>query len=216
MEIITLPELRFGDLQSFSESLLPIVEPLPQLAPQVQTFKDAFAVFKDGMTKKQASSDKKTLDKARDQLIAGLMYGVLSEQSFLYKEQNIIDALKEIVDITDKYGFELSRLPYNRQSAKTDNMLKELERASLSLFPSLERWIAPIKLANEDFKKEADEYVGDQSEASDTVAAYLAVPDLENAIKALFILLFSHRQVADTKELKAAYKKILALVASYR
>ena len=216
MEIITLPQMPLADLQSFSESLVPVVEPLPQIAPQVQSFKDAFAVFQKGMTKQDASSDKKTLDKVRDDLIGGLLYGVQSEQLFPYQEKSVKDALKKIVDIADKYGFELTRLRYNQQSSKTDNFIKELEGANISQFPALERWIAPIKKANADFKGEVSEYFDEQTAASDTTAAYLTAPALENAIKSIFTLLVAHRQVADTPELKAAYKKIAKMVAAYR
>ena len=216
MEIIILPQFLLADLQSFSESLVPIVDPLPQIAPQVQTFKDKLAVFQDGMTKKQASSDKKTMDKTRDRLISGLLDGVQSEQQFTYEEATVIEQLKEIVAIADRYGYELTRLPYNQQSAETDNFVKELEGVPLSQFPALERWIAPIKAANAAFKAEVSEYADDKSEASDTEAAYLAAPALENAIKSIFTLLVAHRQVADTEELKAAYKKIIARLSSYR
>ncbi|UXP32322.1 hypothetical protein N6H18_18445 [Reichenbachiella agarivorans] len=118
--------------------------------------------------------------------------------------------------ITDKYGLELSRLPYDEQTAQTDNMIAQLEAIDLSLLPAVQRWIALIKTANDNFKVTVVTYLKGQTEDSDTAAASIAAIPLGDALKALFTIHFAHAQVSKTDTLVNAYKELTFLVNSYR
>ncbi|MEM9339253.1 MAG: DUF6261 family protein [Bacteroidota bacterium] len=215
MTILSLPQLRLAELQSLTESLLPIATPLTEVGPQTQQVSEAFETFKQGMIKNAAASDKKTLDKTRDQLTSGLLYGVQSELLFPPTGTET-KTLEQVAEITGRYGFGLNRLPYNEQTAETDNMLKELEALNLSSLPNISRWTGPIREANEAFKAASTDFLEGKVEAADTASATEAAPALETAIRELFTLLFAHLQISKTETLEKAYKELAALVDSYK
>ncbi|MEM6815511.1 MAG: DUF6261 family protein [Bacteroidota bacterium] len=213
--MLVLPSLRWAQLQSFTESLLSIVDPLTEVAPQTQKIKEAFTVFQQGMMKDQASSGKEALDRSRDQYIKGLLYGIQSEQHFP-QEVDHEALMKQLLELADNYGFGLIRLPYNDQSSQTDNLLTELEAIDLSSMPHISRWITKIREANNSFKKSVGEYLSEQVETSETLSATKASPELIAAIEDLFVMLFSYLQIAKTDALEQAYKEIVALTNSYK
>ncbi len=215
MEILSLPQLRLAQLQNLTERLLPIVKGIEQLAPQVHQIGNAFDTFQRGMVRKGASSDKPSLDRTRDQYISGLLHEVQAEQYFPHVSETA-DVLKQIIGVTSKYGFGLTRLPYNEQTAQTDNMLSELETLDLSQLPHLARWLDPIRLANDTFKQAVKEYLEGEVRTADIASATAAAPALEEAVRTLFAVLFAHLQIARTEQLEQAYKEIAQLTASYR
>lgn len=215
MKMITVPTLRMAQLQSLSEKAISITENLPEVAPQVAESKALYETFKDGMTREEASSDKRTLDRTRDNLNSGYFKAVECEQSFPH-ESAVVQVLDRVVKITENYGFGLNRMTYDEQTAQTDNMLKELEALDLSALPSLSRWLAPIKDANDNFKKVADEYFQGLNASAETTAASKAALPLTEALNNLFTLLFAHAKVSGSAELTSAYKELITLVGTYK
>ncbi|MCV9387044.1 DUF6261 family protein [Reichenbachiella ulvae] len=215
MEVLKMPRLRMAQLQTLTNGVLKTTEDLKEVAAPVAEVQSRFLVFKDGMTRSDASSDKETLDRTRDNLNTGFFNGVLSEQFFTH-EPAVAKVLDQVVKITNDYGFGLSRLSYDEQTAQTDNMLKKLEALDLSALPSLSRWLEPIKTANENFKQVTDEYLGELNSAGETTAAYKAAEPLAEALNQLFTLLFAHAQVSGSPELTKAYKELVTLVDTYK
>ncbi|MCV9386863.1 DUF6261 family protein [Reichenbachiella ulvae] len=215
MQIIVVPELRVAQFQTFSNKALDITKDLKELAPQVAEAKALYDIFVAGMTRDQASSDKKLLDRTRDKLNTGFFNAVMSEQIFPH-ESETAKVLDQLVKITDEYGFELSRLTYDEQTAQTDNMLKKIEALDLSALPSLSRWIEPLKTANDNFKAVSDEYFQQLNASKDTKAATEAAEPLVDALNKLFTLLFSHANVTGSAELIKAYKELTTLVSTYK
>lgn len=66
--------------------------------------------------------------------------------------------MDKLVNITGGYGFGLSKLSYDEQTAQTDNMLKELEALDLTPLAGVVRWIVPLKTANDAFKSVTVDY----------------------------------------------------------
>ncbi|MEO1254215.1 MAG: DUF6261 family protein [Bacteroidota bacterium] len=216
MEIISIPQLRLGQLQTLTESTLKIAEPLTELADHVAKVKAEFATFMQGIQKDAAQSDKKTLDKTRDQFVSGFFFAVKSETYFPHVEQITKDAVAALSKLADKYGFEINRLSYDEQSAAVDNMIEEVEAINLTDLAHLSRWVAELKAANEAFKAAAKDFLTSTVEQSDTDSATQVAPRLTGELENLYTMLFAHAQVSGTDTLRQAYNELSALVDSYR
>lgn len=216
MELIKLPQMRLAQLQSFTDSTLSITTPLPEVSTQVQRIQAAYTEFLKGMTKTNAASDKKTLDKTRDLVNAGFFKNVEAEQLFPYSDMPTLSALAKVVNITNKYGFGLNRLPFDEQTAETDNMLNELNGLDLSTLPTLSRWIAPMTEANNQFRAFTLTYLEDVTTTNSTQAAYLVAKPLEDALNELFTVLFASVVVAKTEPLQQAYAQLITLCDNYK
>lgn len=216
MEMIILPALRLAQLQTVTTSVIEYTENLTEVESEVGKVQSAFTNFQQGMTKGSVASDKKTLDKTRDRLNTGFFTSVEAEQYFPQQEEATQQLLAEVVRITDKYGFGLSRLSYDEQTASTDNMIEELEALDLTSLPTISRWLAPVKAANEDFRQGVKNYLEVLTTSKDTEAAYKAAEPLTDALNELFKMLFAHVKVSNTEPLVSAHKSIATLVDSYR
>ena len=215
MKLITLPQLRMAQLQTLAESTIQLVTPISEVSSETTALMEAFSIFQQGMIKKYASSDKRTLDRSRDLIASGFFKSIEAEQLFP-AEETTKTLLDEVLTVVDKYGFELSRLPYNEQTSKTDNMLNELSELDLSAFPSLQRWIAPIQEANTAFKAASQNYLEEVVESEDTLGAYESAITLQESLNKLFTMLFAHAQVTGNEDLVSTYKELDALVESYK
>ncbi|MEP4535010.1 MAG: hypothetical protein ABJ004_18085 [Cyclobacteriaceae bacterium] len=76
MQTINLPQVRLVQLQTLTEGVLQITEPLTEVAEQVQAAAAAFVDFQEGMTKSTSASNKKTLDRTRDVINSGFFKSV--------------------------------------------------------------------------------------------------------------------------------------------
>ena len=130
MKILTLPRMPLTARQSFTDTLRYTVEPLQELASGVQQIKTAYAAFTEGMQKKQAVSDKQTLE--------------------------------QVVSIS------------------------------------------------------VQQYLQERAEAAEESSASAAAPALEEAISALFKLLFAHVPISGSAELPKAHKERELLLDNYR
>ena len=216
MEMIKLPRVRMAQLQTLTEGVIQLTENLGEVAAQVQTVKTNFTNFKEGMIKNAAASNKKMLDRTRDRMIAGFFKSMDSEEVYPHTEPPVKTTLEKAVAVVDKYRYELNRMTYDEQTSETDNLLKELETIDLNILPAVQRWIVPMKTANDNFKQTVKSYLEEQTEASDTSAASAAAIPLEDALNALFTLLFAHVHVSKSETLIKAYKELITLVDSYR
>lgn len=216
MKMLILPRLKMAELQSFAEGFLSMVQPHPELTAQVQAVTQSYDVFKKGMLKNQASSEKKTLDRTRDVYISGLLYTIVAEKAFPHTDPAWVKMLEEVEHVTEKYGFALNKLPYNEQSAQTDNLLDELEALDLSGYSSIARWLDPIREANEAFKIASSAYLASQAEEAGTISASEAASGLEDSINAVFKILFAHMQISKTEKLEKVYQELRALIDSYK
>lgn len=216
MQTINLPQVRLAQLQTLTESVIGITQPLTEVAAQVQNVTEAFTAFQEGMTKTTSASNKKTLDRTRDLINSGLFKSVEAEQFYPHDADEAKTAVSHVVACVNKYGYELNRLSYDEQTAETDNMVTELEALDLSTLPAVERWIALIKSANESFKLTTKAYLQQQTQAGDTEAASKAAVPLENALNELFTILHAHVLITKTDALINAHKELTTLVNSYR
>jgi len=218
MEIINLPRLRVNQLQTLCENSLQICEPLTEIAQAVNNVKTARDAFSAGMLKDHAASGKKELDTVRDTLVSGFIKAVRAEQLFPHSDETAKTALKAMVLAVNKYGKNISRLPYDEESAAIDNLVADVEATDLTPLDGtgLTRWIAPLKTANSQFKATVQEYVSDLAEVSQTEAAYTLAPALVDALEGMFTMLFAHIKINPTEQLTMAYAELEQLVNSYR
>ena len=124
--------------------------------------------------------------------------------------------MDKLVNITGGYGFGLSKLSYDEQTAQTDNMLKELEALDLTPLAGVVRWIVPLKTANDAFKSVTVDYFKMATQLAETVAASNAALPLTDALNDLFTMLFAHVQITGTDELIRAYKELITQVEAYK
>lgn len=216
IKMIAIPRLKLAQLQTLTESTLSIAAPITVVANQLTALQTTFDQFLEGLQKDRAASDKATLDKTRDQIISGFMLHVRAEDNFPHTDESLRNAIRSIRRITERYGFAITRLPYNQQSAQVDNMLGELEKVDMTGLEMLSRWLTPIKAANDAFKSAADTFVKDVAATAQLDAASTIAPDLLTSLESLFTMMFAHAQVAPTDELTQAYLELSVLVDSYR
>jgi hypothetical protein len=216
MEMIKLPQMRLAQLQALTENTVTITKDLPEMAAQLAAVEQALENFQKGMIKSNASSNKNTLDRSRDFLNSGFFKGVESEQLFPQSDEAAKQALTTIAAVASKYDYALNRLSYDEQTARTDNMIAELEALDFSTIPQLGRWVSLMKEANTAFKGLVESYIEDKTEADNTAAASKAAIPLQDALNSLFTLLFAHVQISQTEPLITAYQELNTLIASYR
>ncbi|WP_258097631.1 DUF6261 family protein [Marinoscillum pacificum] len=215
MKMITVPQLRIAQLQTFTEGVLSTTANLSEVSAQVADVQAHFDAFKEGMIRAKAISDKPMLDRTRDSLNSGFFKSVEAEQLFPHKG-GAKELLDDLVKITSEYGFRLYRMTYDEQTAQTDNMLKELEGLKLGPLPAVSRWIAPLKAANDAFKATTVEYFKDVTASGDTEAATSTAPALTDSINKLFTMLFAHVQISGSEALIQAYKELITQVDAYK
>ena len=216
IKMIAVPRLRLAELQTLTESTLSIAAPVPVVAEELSALQATFDKFLEGLQKDRAASDKATLDKTRDQIISGFLLHVRAEDNFPYDDATFRNTIRNIRRITERYGFAITRLPYNEQSAQVDNMLGELEKIDMTGLELLSRWFTPIREANEAFKAAADTFVQDIAATAQQDAASTIAPELLTNLESLFTMMFAHAQVSPTEELTKAYLELSVLVDNYR
>lgn len=215
MKLLTVPQVQLAQLQSLTETLIRFIEPHEELTPHLTTVKELFVTFQEAIVKEDAVSNKRTLDRTRDLITYGMMQNVEVELLFPNQPNNRVKKLKEIEVVIEKYGPSIKKLPYDKQTAETDNMIKELEALDLSTVPNMVRWIEPLKTANENFKKGADDYLQDSVKSEAQASASAVSVDLINEINDLLTMLFAHVKVAKTDALKNSYADVTALIEQY-
>lgn len=216
MKLITVPQLRLGQLQTLTEQTIKLTEPIGQLSPWLADVQAAFKPFLTGMLKDPAGSDKKTLDKTRDQYLSGFFLNVKSESYYPHEDATMQEVVQKLLRVTEKYGFKINKLPYDEETAAIDNLLAELGSMELSGIPHLARWIGKIKAANESFKAASKDYLETYVKNSTTESASVAAPALTVALEDLYTMLFAHAKVAADQELVNVYQKLSELVDTYR
>lgn len=217
MDIINIPQLRLGQLQALTESSLKIAQPLTVLEDAVARVQTTFEVFKAGMQKDQASSDKKLLDQKRDKLISGFLMAIKAEDNFYHTDPVATDTQAALKKVMKPYTSKIIRLPYDEQTAAVDNMIEEVETVALSTLPHLARWISPIKEANKQFKDAAKDFLEDTVSSSQIVPASQVALELKRALENMYTILFAHAKLnQNDPTLTTAYQELTALVDSYR
>lgn len=219
MEIISLPRLRLAELQSLTEATTAICAPIKEVEVQKQQVDKEFVVFKEAVLKKQAGGEiKKAVDKIRDRYNSGFFFNIKAETYYPYTNEAAIKTVKQLKDLSVKYGFKINRLPFNEETAAIDNCLEEAEKIDLDSLTNkaVGRWISLIKKANQDFKNVAKEYVEESTAMASLESASAVAPELIYALEELFLQLFSVIRVSPSDTLKKAYNELVTLVDSYR
>ncbi len=218
MNLLKTPRLRLAQLQSFTKSALNIVQGLSEIETETTQVSTAFTPVNESVINMEAKSNKKILDQSRDTLISGLVQATQAEQKFPNEDDSVLATLKQFTDIVFKYGYDLTYLPYDDESAETDNLLAELKRLDLTPLEttSLLRWIPVIENANNAFKTRADEYIGETAAAAEVEAATALAQPLIAALNQLFLMLFSQANSTKSEALLKAHNEMQRLVDSYK
>ncbi|MBU2886054.1 hypothetical protein KO507_09805 [Gilvimarinus agarilyticus] len=216
MNIITIPQLRLGQLQSLTEQTLKITAPFEVLAPYTASVQAAFDPFLTGMQKETSASDKKTLDRTRDRYLSGFFYSMEAESYYPTDDPVAKEVVKKLLQITEKYGFKINKQPYDEETAAIDNLLAELAKIDLSTMPHLERWTVLIKAANADFKAASQDYLQTTVTDSKTKAASALAPALITELENLYTMSFAFAKTAPDEQLTKAYQELSELVNTYR
>lgn len=219
MRLIQVPRLRLARLQTLAETTIKICLNIVALGDALKNVQDALISFKQGMLKDRTSTkDKKRLDFKRDEFLTGFIGNVHSEQKFPHDDEIILKALVELLEIVEKYGLNMKRLPHDEETAAIDNMLADISEVDVSslTLTGLPRWIPEIDKANTEFKGAASVFISDTSTASDTQAATWQVPKLEDALEGIYAMVFALLKTSPSDELKKIYGELETLVESMK
>lgn len=219
MELLTLPRLRNQQLQTVSEDSFKICNGLPQLEDPLAKLNQKLELFKVGMTKEKASaSNKKELDNDRDNLTVNFIKAVFAESQFPYTDQLAVEALNQVVKVVKNYGFKITRLSFNEESAALDNLISDLKKIDFTPLAAsgLSRWIPLIEEANKQFKDAVKEYIDSSANTTLVDSATAVAPSLMDALESLYTMLYAHLKLNATKELEMAYAQLQILLNSYR
>lgn len=219
MKLLTLPDLRLGQLQTVGESSIDICKDFTELAPELAKVNASFADFKAGMSRDKTTAEKKRkLDKSRDHKVSGFSNVVFEEKKFPNKDEAILSSLKDLLKIVNNYGRKITRLSRAEETAAIDNMLADIAKIDVTpLIPTgIPRWIPEIAKANEEYKKGAAEYIDGSTEDDVIKSASNLAPALEDDLEELYAMLYATIKRTPSKELKKAYAKLEKLIDPMR
>jgi len=216
MEIISIPQLKLSQLQHLAEDSLRITASIALLSDQRGQVKSAFDVFVAGMKKDNATSNRKTLDRTRDQLVSGFFFAIKAEEYHPYTDAGVIGKIDTLRKIAEEYGFKINKLPYDEETVAIDNMIARVEALKLTEMKHLSRWIPLIREANQNFKSASGDYFDQRMKAAATESATEAAPELLVALENLYTMLFAHATVKADELLIKAYQQLSALVHEYK
>ncbi|UOB18938.1 DUF6261 family protein [Abyssalbus ytuae] len=216
MEIISIPQLRLGQLQTLTEQTLELTKPVEQIATYVAAVEAAFEPFRSGMLKEFTVSDKRALDNIRDKYLSSLFMGIKIEKNYPQEDTVLQEIVGKLRQVARKYSADINRLPYDEETAAIDNLLAELETVDMQGMPHLVRWVDKIKVANENFKAASKEYLESTVKYSATQSASAAAPALVAALEELYTMFFAYTKVAADETLVTVYRELAELVDAYR
>ncbi len=217
MELLTLPDLRLGQLQTVGESSIDICKDFTELAPELVKVNGSFDTFRQGMLRDKASAEKKReLDLSRDHKVSGFMNVTFEEKKFPNKDEAVLNTHKKLLKIINNYGRKITRLSRAEETAAIDNLLADIAMMDVTpLVPTgIPRWIPEIATANEEYKKAAKEYIDDSTDDDAIKSASSLAPALEDDLDDLYAMLYATIKRTPSKELKKAYAKLEKLIDS--
>ncbi len=216
MDIISIPKLKLGQLQSLTESTLQITEPIAAIASVRLEVETAFKTFVTGMKKEGATSDKKALDTTRDNLTSGFFLSVKAEEYHPNDDPAIRETMSELRKLAVDPGFRVTKLPYAEETAALDNLVARLKELDLSPLPHLLRWVTLIETANENFKKGSQAYLEELVDEASVDSASEISTELLQQLENLYTMLFAHAKVSGEEPMIRAYAELSELVNSFR
>ncbi|MBI9060737.1 MAG: hypothetical protein JEZ14_02030 [Marinilabiliaceae bacterium] len=217
MELINLPRLRHKELQSIAESSLRIAANITEVQPALANVNTQLEAFKQGMLKEQASAaDKSELDKQRDRLLSGFMQNLKAEKFFPHQDQDVVEVLDQVDQVTRKHGPRMTKLSYSEETSAIDNLLSELGKIDTEVLnTSITRWIPLIQSTNNDFKAANSSFISDRAKATNKDSASDLAPLLHESIEGLITLLFAHTKITATEPILTAYRELEILIKSH-
>ena len=218
MDLLNIPNIRVNQLQTLGESSLEICQNLSEIAPSIETVKQALDKYLEGMTRDKASAaEKKKLDQTRDRLVLGFIKQVRAEQMFPHEDEQVISALQKLVLVINKYGSKITRISYDEESAAMDNMIAEVMGLDLSPLSTsgIARWIEPMQTSNDIFKSSSTQYIADSAATEQTESATSLAPALIEALEEMYNMLYAYIKIKPTDELVKAYTELKKLVYSF-
>lgn len=218
MELIVLPRLSLNHLQTISEESIKLCEAIPELDAAISKVNEVLDPFKEGMLKESLTAEeKKSMDTERDRFTRGFIKSVRNELLFNHPKENVINALKQLNKVVDKYGLEITRLPLNAETAAIDNLLSDVEQIDISSLNNtgINRWIPKIKDSNDAFKLANRDYNAKATNNNEIDSATSIAPVLRKSVNGLYAMLFGLIMMSPSDELSATYKQLQTLIDTY-
>jgi len=215
MEMIYIPRLRNKELQTVGENSLRICNALIEVKPAFDMVSATLEVFIKGMQKDKVDSQKRSIyDKKRDKYTSGLLNNIKYEKNFEHAADNA-QVVADLLNIVSKY-IGINKMPFNEQTAATDNMLVEIKTVlgSNESFPNLTRWIPLIEEANGQFKEVSSDLIKDKVSLKETDAASAIAPQLSEDLQNLYTLMFAYAKIGSNQSIIDAYKELEVLIDS--
>lgn len=218
MELIVLPRLSLNHLQTITEESVKLCEAIPELNAAIEKVNNVLEPFKDGMLKESLTAeDKKTTDQKRDKSTKGFIKSVRTELLFEHSDIEILNTLKQLNKVVDKYGIEVTRLPLNAETAAIDNLLSDVAQVDTSNLADtgILRWIPKIESANNAFKLANRNYNAKTTSNSEINSASSIAPVLRKSVNGLYAMLFGLIMMSPSDALISTYKQLDTLVETY-
>lgn len=215
MDIIHIPRLRNRELQTVGENSLRICSEITEVKPAYDKANATLESFIKGMQKEKLDGQQKSVyDKKRDKYTAGFINNIKYEKNFNHTDENAA-VVVDLNNVISKYT-GVTRLPFNEQTAATDNMLQEVKTVigNNESFPNLTRWIPLIEETNNEFKEASSDLIKDKANLKETDAASEIVPQLTDDLQKLYTLMFAYAQIGSNDSIVKAYKELEVLIDS--
>jgi uncharacterized cupin superfamily protein len=201
-----------------ADGTIEICENIPELTEPLEEVKTVLNPFKEGMRKANVYSTERNLkDKVRDNFTSAFMQCAKGEKDFPYENDEVISAVEGLAAVLEKYSAKVTKLPLDEETAALDNMLAEVDKLNLTALEGRDilRWPAIIKEANEEFKSVSGNFIEDNVQANEILAASKIAPQLRSEIEKLYVKLFSLINIHANEEHIKAYAQLQEIVKSF-
>ncbi|WP_068471626.1 DUF6261 family protein [Saccharicrinis aurantiacus] len=218
MELIVLPRLSLNHLQTITEESVKLCETIPELSAAIEKVNNVLEPFKEGMLKESLTAvDKKNTDWKRDRLTKGFIKSVRNELLFDHSDAEVLETLKQLNKVVDKYGIEVTRLPLNAETAAIDNLLSDVAQIDITSLSNtgITRWIPKVNDANQAFKIANRDYNAKTTSNSAINSASSIAPSLRKSVNGLYAMLFGLIMMSPSDNLISTYKQLDTLVDTY-
>jgi hypothetical protein len=215
-----LSGLTNAGLLSFAQSLDALLAPIGETIsliynPFKQTLSVCVETSANALTKQVAQQQTEELaaaDLKRDNLFRGVKYMV--QAYLLYPDTEKQEAAKELEKVVAKIGWHLNREGYDKQSALTKTLLKELtgKQANRVALLGMTEYVNLLNTAQTGFDILRQEQLEQQAEMEQISSMTAVRGNLEQSIKDLLEILPGYYRMTGDEALGAVLPKISELI----
>jgi len=177
-------------------------------------FLEAYTKYKEAMEKAVFSaSELARKDSFRDQMWVAVRIHV---KNYL-RHPDLAAKAEAVLAELDKYGGSVYVQSYEAETAIIQNVCTTLESGFSGELADMhaDGWFSLLKQANNDFEKAQRTFNAQKTDANEVDAASIVRPDLEDALRKLFIFLPMQAEVSGNADLEKLVKQLETEVSRF-